>query len=161
MKVGVLSDTHIPYAAPGLPGAVVDIVASMDAVIHAGDFQAVSVLDRLSSLAELYGVWGNMDPPEVRTRLAQKRILHLGGFTIGVVHGWGAPRGLEDRIATAFGDEKTDAIVYGHSHAPCNRVINGTLFFNPGSPTDKRFAAHRTMGILTLGERITGEIVLL
>jgi hypothetical protein len=36
---------------------------------------------------------------------------------------------------------------------------NGILLFNPGSPTDNRFAAFHSMGILTLEDTITGEIL--
>jgi len=33
------------------------------------------------------------------------------------------------------------------------------LFFNPGSPTDNRFAKYRSIGFLELGDTIEGTIV--
>lgn len=160
MKIGVLSDTHIPYAARTLPQKVLDILATMDAIIHAGDYQARSVLEMLTSLlGDFYGVYGNMDPPETRKMLPEKRVLNLEDFSIGVIHGWGSLNGLEERILASFDTEKLDAIVYGHSHTACNKKKDGFLLFNPGSPTDTRFAKFRSIGILTLEKTITGEIV--
>ncbi len=159
MRIGVLSDTHIPYAAKGLPEKALDILATVDVIIHAGDFQDISVIDKLTSIASFYGVSGNMDPPEIRSMLPEKRVLRLQGFTIGVIHGWGSPAGLEDRIFTAFDEYKIDAIVFGHSHNAVSHVNNNLLFFNPGSPTDNRFAKTNSIGILTLDKEITGEIL--
>ncbi len=159
MRIGVLSDTHIPYAAPALPPRVLEIMGSVDAVMHAGDFQDMSVVETLQSLADFYGVCGNMDSADIRKLLPQKRVVHLGGFTIGIMHGGSSPAGLEDRIFAAFAGEKLDAIVYGHSHQAVNHVKNNILCFNPGSPTDIRFAPFCSIGILTLDETISGEII--
>ena len=84
-----------------------------------------------------------------------------GGVTIGLMHGWGDPQGLEGRIAEAFKEESPHAVIYGHSHAPAVRQKGGILFFNPGTPTDKRFARSNTMGVLTLGQTIHAEIITL
>jgi hypothetical protein len=100
-----------------------------------------------------------MDPPEIKMILPDKRILHLGGFSIGVIHGWGSPKGLEERVFSSFDGEKLDAIIYGHSHIPANYVNSNILFFNPGSPTDTRFAKSNSIGILTLDTKISGEII--
>ncbi len=159
MKIGVISDTHIPSTAPGLPGRVLDLLATMDAIIHAGDYQDAAVIETLQLLAPFYGVAGNMDAHAVRTIVPEKRVVHLGGFAIGIMHGGGSPHGLEDRILSAFKGEHVDAIVYGHSHSPYNHRINNILLFNPGSPTDRRFARCNSMGILTLTDTITGEII--
>jgi hypothetical protein len=47
MKVAVLSDTHIPYAASQLPKKVCEVLEQSDAIIHAGDYAAESVIDTL------------------------------------------------------------------------------------------------------------------
>ena len=159
MKIGVLSDTHLPYAVKNLPQKVKDVFADVDIIIHAGDFQDIGVIKTLSALGTFYGVCGNMDPPEIRKLLPEKKILRLAGFSIGVIHGWGSPQGLETRIASAFAEETLDAIIFGHSHCAVNKTKDGVIFFNPGSPTDTRFAKANSVGILTLKENITGEIV--
>ena len=159
MRIGVISDTHIPCAAKELPRRVLDLLAGVDAIIHAGDYQDVSVIETLQSIAPFYGVAGNMDSHDIRQLVPEKRILSLGGFFLGVMHGGGAPQGLEDRIAASFKGEKVDAVIYGHSHLPVSSLKKNILFFNPGSPTDSRFAEYNSMGILTLNATITGEIV--
>jgi len=159
MKIAVLSDTHIPHAAAELPERVCKILETADAIIHAGDYQIEAVVETVQSFADFYGVWGNMDSVSIRSMLPAKRIITLGGFAIGVIHGSGSPAGLEDRILAAFTGERLDAIIYGHSHRVKNEFKNGLLLFNPGSPTDSRFAPFQSMGILTLEENITGEIL--
>ena len=102
-----------------------------------------------------------MDSGYVRAALPEKRVVELNGFKIGITHGWGSPTGIELRVKTFFPEDNLTAIVFGHSHKPCNKITDNILFFNPGSPTDKRHAEHRTMGILTLDKTISGEIILL
>ena len=158
MKIAVLSDTHVPSAAAELPKNVCSILENADAIIHAGDYQVASVIDELQSIAPFYGVCGNMDGGDIRQRLPVRRIIRIGGFAIGVMHGWGSPAGLEDRIRAAFKNDRIDVLVYGHSHRAQNEHKGGMLIFNPGSPTDNRFAQFQSMGILTIEEKITGEI---
>jgi putative phosphoesterase len=158
MKIAVLSDTHVPSAAAELPADAYKILEKTDAIIHAGDYQVASVIDTLQSIAPFYGVCGNMDDHEISQRLPVRRIIQLGGFAVGVMHGWGSPAGLEDRIRVLFTDEKIDVLVYGHSHRVKNELQDGVLLFNPGSPTDSRFAQFKSMGVLTIEEKITGEI---
>jgi len=160
MKIGVLSDTHLK-SAKDLPQKALHLLSTVDAIIHSGDYQDISVVETLSELKDFYGVCGNMDSGHVRAVLPEKRVIELNSFKIGITHGWGAPTGIELRVKTFFPEKDLNAIVFGHSHAPCNKVINNILFFNPGSPTDKRHAEHFTMGILTLDKTLSGEIITL
>ena len=159
MKIGVLSDTHITRGADNFPQKVIERLSSVDAIIHAGDYQDISVVETLTELKDFYGVCGNMDPGRVRTVLPEKRIVELNGFKIGITHGWGAPNGIESRVKSCFSEDDLNAIVFGHSHIPCNQIIDNILFFNPGSPTDKRHAEYFSMGILTLNRTISGKII--
>jgi uncharacterized protein len=159
MKIAVLSDTHVPYAAKELPGDVYKNLEHADAIIHAGDFQAAAVIDTLQSIAPFYGVCGNMDGGDIRQLLPVRRIIEIGGFAIGVMHGWGNPAGLEERILASFKDDRIDVLVYGHSHQAQNEQKGGILIFNPGSPTDNRFTRFQSMGMLTVEEKITGDIL--
>ena len=159
MKIGILSDTHIPYAAAALPKQVLDLFATMDAIIHAGDYQTTAVIEMLTSLAPFYGVAGNMDGADVRALVPEKRVVRFKNFSIGIIHGWGSSHRLEDRVVAAFADAMPDVIIYGHSHSPSCTLKDNTLLFNPGSPTDQRYARFNSIGVLTLGEKVDGEIV--
>jgi putative phosphoesterase len=158
MKIGVISDTHIPRAAQELPKEIYAAFKGVDLILHAGDLITISVLDKLSKMARTEAVHGNMDEPEIRKALPAKKIIKAGNFTIGLFHGAGAPFRLINTVKAEF-PEKVDAIVFGHSHSPVNEVRDGILFFNPGSPTDKVFARYNSYGILTVNESIKGEII--
>jgi len=151
MKIAVLSDTHAA-SVEDIPQKIIDHLATVDIIVHAGDFVARDVLEGLKKLKEVKAVRGNMDSAALRNLLPEKEIFTVGNKRIGITHGWGAPFRIESRVKSVFPGEKLDAIIFGHSHFSQNKVIDGVLFFNPGK-------ASRTFGILTVGEDITGEII--
>lgn len=158
MKIGVISDTHIPKAAPDLPQAVYSNFAGVDMILHAGDFVELGVLRKLETIAPVKAVYGNMDTDEVRNSLPAKEIVNAGGFTIGLIHGRGNPNGLVKLVKSEF-KNGIDVIIFGHSHTPFNEKIGKTLFFNPGSPTDTVFAPYNSIGILELNGVISARII--
>lgn len=157
--VGVIADTHIPERAQEMPSQLKEIFRGVDLILHAGDLVELQVLEWLGKLARWEAVAGNMDPPAVRNLLPVKKIITLSNFRIGLIHGSGAPGGLVAQIQREFRGEKLDCIVFGHSHQPYQEVIDGILFFNPGSPTDRVFSTQPTVGLLHLKEKIDGEII--
>ena len=64
---------------------------------------------------------------------------------------------IRDASVTVQVSEEIDGLVYGHSHFPQVRRENGLLIMNPGSPTDKRQAPFHSVGMLTVGKRLTGK----
>lgn len=159
MKIGVLSDTHIPVSVDDLPKKVYDMLKECDMIVHAGDIVSMSLIKKLEKIAETVAVSGNMDPADVRKYLPEKKIFTAEGKKIGVFHGTGAASKILDTMSKAFG-EKLDVIIFGHSHNPYNEEKGGTLYFNPGSPTDSIFAPYRSIGMIEIenGE-IKGEII--
>ena len=157
MRIGVISDTHIPKAARELPEAVCNEFQNVDMILHAGDFVEMSVYEKLKTLAPIHAVCGNMDIFEVKASLPQKDTITVGGFKIGLMHGYGAPGKIVETVSSEF--RKVDVIVFGHSHAAFNQKIKKTLLFNPGSPTDKIFATYNSFGILEVGDEIVGKII--
>ncbi len=158
MRIGVISDTHIPKMAKDIPKAVYNEFKNVDLILHAGDFVEADFLKKLKDFKKTIGVYGNLDSSEVSNILNAKEIIEVEGFRIGLIHGWGAPEGLTERIRMEFKDEKIDCIVFGHSHSPFNETKNGILFFNPGSPTDKIFAPYNSYGSLEITDKIIGKI---
>ncbi|HOX29342.1 MAG TPA: metallophosphoesterase [bacterium] len=158
VKVGVISDTHIPNAAAALPGAVARVFKGVDLILHAGDLVRIDVLDELAMIAPVRAVRGNMDAePDPLT--PDRRIVEVEDLKIGLIHGWGGPNDIHLRVRREF-DESVRCVVFGHSHKPFNEKVAGALMFNPGSPTDKRFAPYASLGILTVnGGAVEGEII--
>ncbi|MGH2771208.1 MAG: metallophosphoesterase family protein, partial [Actinomycetota bacterium] len=85
MRIGVISDTHIPVRAPRLPPEVLEIFQGVDAILHAGDLLEGSVLDELARLARTYAVLGNNDDRLVGA-LPECRRLDLEGVAVGMIH---------------------------------------------------------------------------
>ncbi|MBS4021657.1 MAG: metallophosphoesterase [Dethiobacter sp.] len=165
MKIGVISDTHIPNRTRLLPPALFKILADVDLILHAGDITDEDVLAELSAMAPVEAVAGNMDSYLLSTRLGRRKIINVGNFNIGLVHGDlgdGYDRAkTPQRALTAFRGQKMDCIIFGHSHVAYNKMVDDVLLFNPGSPTDPRRSTRPSCGLLTLGEKISGEIIYL
>jgi len=159
IRIGVLSDTHFVDLKDGLvflDSLLEKEFLGVDMILHAGDVVNPESLLAFEGIP-LYVVRGNMDPPV--TGVPVKRIVEAGGFRIGLIHGWGAAQDIEARVLKEFAGERLDCLVFGHSHNPVNVRRAGVLLFNPGSPTDRRWAPYHSVGILELGEGIEGHIV--
>ena len=133
----LISDTHIPGRARTLPAAVIAAADVADLIIHAGDWVAASVLDELEQHAEVLGVYGNNDGPDLRDRLPEVGRRDIDGVRFAVIHETGDAQRRHARTDAEFGD--ADVLVFGHSHIPWDTVSpNGLRLLNPGSPTDRR-----------------------
>lgn len=173
MKIGVISDTHISSgkmhpkklasrfinkvkgSAEELCEKVRPYFNDVDLIIHAGDFVSYDVISALEELAPLEGVAGNMDPPEVASRLPIKTVVDAAGKKFGVVHGHGPATGLERKLRREF--EDVDCIIFGHTHHPFSGPVDGILMFNPGSPTDHRWAPSLSIGVIYVEDSIRTE----
>jgi putative phosphoesterase len=156
LSLGVVSDTHVSRLDQ-LSRSLIDRLMGVDLIVHLGDYTGRELLDGLGGLGDFRGVAGNMDSQELRAYLPETEILELNGKRLGLIHGWGAPWGMQEKIKGRF--EKVDAILYGHTHIARSELIDGVLFFNPGSATGKFPALQKTCGILVIDEYIQGEII--
>ena len=158
MKIGVISDTHIPLVCERLPEKIKEHFKGVDMILHAGDMIDMSVIDALREIApNVEAVRGNMDSLKIQQTLPEKKIISAGKYKIGLIHGWGAPQDIMERLEREFKD--VDIIVFGHTHSPINIRQNNVLFFNPGSPTDTVHAKELTIGILELNGKPKGRII--
>jgi len=179
--LGVIADTHIPDKSPGLHAGIADTFqqAGVSLIIHAGDISVPGVLRRLEAIAPVAAVRGNRDWL-MYFRLPAKLTLTYYGCVIGIFHGHG---GIKDyilgKLLTLRHPErypfrhyrriakstfpKAKIIIFGHSHMPENRWIEGTLYFNPGSARTRRKDSPPSIGLITIapGGKITSEIILL
>jgi hypothetical protein len=156
MKIGVISDTHLKGYNQGLADAIDKHFQDVDMVLHAGDVVDSQALDVFAG-RKVVLVAGNMDSQAIRDAAPFKRIIPAGRFTIGLIHGWGAPDGIEERLIKEF--DAIDVLVYGHTHHASSRIKNGVLLFNPGSATDRRFAPFTSVGILEIDREIRPSII--
>ena len=173
MKIGLISDTHIPEAMAELPAQVRQVFAGVDLILHAGDLHCLEVLDWLEEIAPVQAVRGNGDegsggrgvvPEDPRLREAQ--VVTCSGFTLGLVHdvldpaevpNWSIERTMEHY----FG-RRTDIIVCGHTHVESIRQHSGVWVINPGSPTfpHNYSAQPGTVGVMSLEEGRGGNVTI-
>ncbi len=154
MVIAVISDTHLPRGKRRIPDGCLERLRGADLIVHAGDLSAAAVLGDLEALGEVHAVHGNVDTPEVRALLPERRVVEAGGARIGVVHDAGPSKRRLERLRKWFPD--VDAVIFGHSHISLHeRAPDGFQIFNPGSPTERRRQPRHTMGIALVNR---GEI---
>ena len=138
----------MPRGARAIPAACIERLRAADAILHAGDFVAVEVLELLESLGPpVHAVHGNVDEPALLMRLPAVRLVEAEGARIAMTHDGGRADGRLGRLRRRFPD--ADAVVFGHSHLPLHEERDGFAIFNPGSPTERRRAPAHTMGMAT------------
>jgi putative phosphoesterase len=146
VEIAIISDTHMPRGTRRLPEQCVARLREADLILHAGDLMTLSVLRELEELGEVVGVHGNVDDVSVRKILPETAVVEAAGARIGIVHDAGPAPGRLARLRGWFPD--ADVVVFGHSHLPLHeRDDYGFQIFNPGSPTERRRAPRRTMGL--------------
>jgi uncharacterized protein len=160
MRIGVVSDTHLPRFGLTLPEALVGGFreAGVERLIHCGDWTESFVVDLLEAIAPVDGVAGNNDPPELAARFGYAPIVEVDGVRIGITHGHIGPTHITtpERARLVFARESDlAAICFGHSHIPVvSRTAAGTVLVNPGSPTDKRRQARYSWALLTIEDGV-------
>jgi uncharacterized protein len=160
VRLAVIADTHM--AARGrrrLPDRCVELIASSDLLVHAGDIMSVEALAEIEAIGPpVRAVTGNMDGWELRARLPESDEVEAEGATLAILHDAGPAPGRLGRMRRRF--PGADAVVFGHSHMPLHERDGDFQIFNPGSPTERRRAPSHSMGIARAdGGRIEFELV--
>lgn len=144
MRLGIISDTH-----GELPGAVFDVFAGVDRILHGGDVGDPDILDQLAVLAPVTAVYGNADGFDVRARCSQVARLELDDLSIAVTHGdqFGLPNPTVLRAAFP----EAEIIVFGHTHHPLLELVDKTVtVINPGSAGAPKNGIPPSVGIMEL-----------
>ncbi len=159
MRIAIVSDTHIGQRLGNLPPVFYNLIDKPDVIIHAGDFTNVETLKEIQGLAEsFYGVVGNMDNSQIGNMLPKENRFELNGVTFGLIHGWGAAGGLQDRVFEHFKDDKPQIIIFGHSHVPLQQKRGNTLLLNPGCVSGNLFSNKGSLVLMELSENGEFEI---
>nr|HID14997.1 metallophosphoesterase [Anaerolineae bacterium] len=176
LTIGLLSDTHIPHRLKRLPDAVLNALAGVDLILHAGDVDDPATLGPLRAIAPVHAVRGNvhlqdlsdggaMLPSVVELRLAGLRVVLTHGHRPGLL---GFCLKGRDMVAQRLGltdnghlNRRTvwrlvrlypeaDVIVFGHSHRAHIERVEHTLLVNPGAVCPTR-GERPTVARLRLG----------
>jgi putative phosphoesterase len=144
VRIGVISDTH-----GLLRPEVFEVFQEVDHILHAGDVGKPEILIELEAIAPVTAVYGNVDPPEIRSRLPQVARIELDGFDIVVTHGDQFEHPTPEKLHGAF--PRAEIIVYGHTHKPLLELVERTVtVMNPGGAGAARFDLKPSVGIMEL-----------
>ena len=146
MRIGLISDTHIPEAGPELWPQAYRAFDECDAILHAGDIYDISVIDKLQQIAPTWAARGNGDDgssgrvvqPD-HAQLAASWVHEFDGVSVGLTHHMPIPElptyGVRDAIQRHFNGADLDVVVYGDTPVEHISTIDNVLCVNPGSPT--------------------------
>lgn len=157
ITIGVVADTHRRGDRP-LPEALARGLHGVDLILHAGDLTTERMLSLFEALAPVRAVRGNNDEPALLRRLPRRRDFEFGAFSAALIHGHGYERLTARQAAERLLVGQVDIAIFGHSHQQLSTVVGGTLLFNPGSPTDKRWASRYSYGIIRIDEAIEARL---
>ena len=158
ITLAVIADTHFGSVRLRLPNEVEEVLASADLILHAGDFCSVEAFEMLSAIGPLRAVRGNNDVAELQRRLPLRREFQFGRFRVAMIHGHGFGRPTAREAAEHVFAGQYDLGIFGHSHRPYSDIHDGTLLFNPGSPTNRRWEPQHSYGIIRIDNEIDAEL---
>lgn len=139
IRIGLISDTHIPRDTIALPPHVAEVFHGVDLILHAGDIYTTEVLDYLQTIAPVLAAEGNGDwqfPAD--DRFGDNLVITVNGLNLGITHAIHYPGALPEdfiRVNKAKFGRTMDIIVFGDTHVELVENYNGILLVNPGSPT--------------------------
>jgi len=141
-KILLLSDTH-----GHLDQKIIKYINGVDEVWHAGDIGTKAVVDGISALKTIRGVYGNIDGHELRSQFPENQIFNCEGVKVLMTHIGGYPGRYNTRVKNLISKEKPQLYICGHSHIL--KVIqdskNELIHMNPGAVGVQGFHQIRTL----------------
>ena len=147
IRIGLISDTHMPERWAALPTAVFHLFKDADLLLHAGDVGELWVLDQLSAIAPVVAVHGNDDTVAAQRELPYHQTITIAGQRILLWHshypdhidemhdrqpGWTLHQKLGRMVGRAQRAGAT-ICVFGHWHIPLVSQQDNVMLINPGA----------------------------
>jgi putative phosphoesterase len=130
IRIGLLSDTHGFYDS-----RIEEHFAACHEIWHAGDIGDMEVIRRLSRIAPVIAVYGNIDGYPVRSTFPAHQRHTREGVDIWMTHIGGYPGNYDARVKPLIFENPPDLFISGHSHIlkvmPDKK--HQFLHMNPGS----------------------------
>ena len=163
MRIGLVTDTHLPSTIRELWDEVRVAFAGVDLIFHGGDMVSPRVLDWLDDIAPTRAARGNNDGGWEDPRLEDMQWLNLEGWRIVMIHDMEP----EERPIAALQErylrgEHADIIITGHTHFERLEYRDGVLQVNSGSATHPHLWSTRlgTVGVLDIAPgKMTARIL--
>lgn len=136
--IGVISDSH-----GLLRPEVIERLEGVSRILHAGDIGRQDVLERLSAIAPVVAVRGNVDQGAWADEIPWHETVEIGQHLVYLTH-------IREEIDLNPQAAGIEAVVFGHTHAPAIEQKGSVIWFNPGSIGPRRFSLPVSMGYLHL-----------
>lgn len=146
MRIGLISDTHMPQRYKAIPETVFTIFADCDVILHAGDVGELWVLDHLSQCAPVIAVHGNDETEAAQNALPFLQTMAFAGHRVVMTHShypdfsdetenrkddrWQPKLQYRADFGKAHG---ASIVITGHTHIPMQVVHDDILLINPGA----------------------------
>ena len=153
LKIGLISDTHIPSSGPEPPPQVAQAFHGVDQILHAGHAYVPSCLEWLERIAPVASTESWLEGTgETPARNGRVQVIELEGHTIGMAHelilrslgddllpgaikrSFPSAESLPEALQGIFG-QPVDIVVFGYTHEAMVETHEGILLVNPGSPS--------------------------
>ena len=134
--VGVISDTH-----GTLDPRILEALADVEHIVHAGDVGGPEILAQLESVAPVTAVKGNTDGG-ILPWLDGQESIQIAGCTIRILHDLSD---LAGRVPPGV-----HVVVSGHTHLPAVYERDGVWFVNPGSASRPRGRSRRSVALIEI-----------
>ncbi len=130
LRIGLLSDTHGFFDE-----RISEYLGDCHELWHAGDIGDEEVIRKLSRIAPVVAVHGNIDGSTIRARYPGHQRLNREGTDIWMTHIGGYPGHYDSRVKPGIFEDPPDIFISGHSHIL--KIMHdpalGLLHMNPGS----------------------------
>ncbi|MDX5443880.1 MAG: metallophosphatase family protein [Hymenobacteraceae bacterium] len=142
-RIGLLSDTH-SY----LDAQILKHLQDCDEIWHAGDFGSTEVSEKLSEVAPLRGVYGNIDDATIRQVHSKILRFNIEGLDVVMTHIGGYPGKYHPDVRQLLKENPPHLFISGHSHIlkiMPDKTLPPLLHINPGAAGRHGFHKIRTM----------------
>ncbi len=146
-RIGIISDTHSHW-----DDRYATYFAGCQEIWHAGDVGDITILERLSEIAPVRAVSGNVDHGEVRRRCPEVDIFQCEGVKVMLRHIGGYPGKWAPGVKKTLKEDGIKLAVCGHSHilkVIYDRELD-LLHINPGAAGLQGWQQVRTLIKLTI-----------
>ncbi len=162
MRIGLISDTHVPEISKSSPSRVAEVFAGVDLILHAGDLSVLETLDELENIAPVLVARGDDDYQLEDERIKDVQQLNFDGTSIYVIHSsvfWA--RSIIQRPADHDLDKAPDVVIFGHTHRDWLENVGESLMVSPGSAVFPYYQLRLgTVALLTIGsDRPQAQII--
>ena len=141
-RIGLISDTHGYFDEK-----IYKYFSECDEIWHAGDIGSLEVTDKLSEIAPVKAVYGNIDNYQIRSEYPKDLRFNCEGMDVWITHIGGKPYVYNKYTRPIMMSSPPDIFVCGHSHILLVQYDKKVkcLCLNPGAAGIKGFHKTKTL----------------